>query len=476
MTGIGTMRKIAFYCSGRNELPPDGISGVKFFPDRASMWDELAKRIPDAEISVYFTPPGEFTADMGLKITRFPERVSYVLLDGTETVEEIAGRIAGDHPDLAIAFSIPVLPFDWSALRDAMVGEELRLRGIRTIAHSVRFTYDSFEKDRMSEDLRRNGFNVARSVTVQNGLYHAHLTDPSIPQNVYREFMLRKIRELRFPVIIKPTVFSGAEGLMVAKGFDDAEEKLDKWKLDSDILVEEQIIGEIFGIELYGTHGQYHVMEPVIFSSNSDGVTDSIASIKTGPVLDEKYNIDHLKKEMVRMAELFDMSGAAQVDLVFSEGAWYVLEINPRYTTMSDLSAVIEGKRALDIYGEMAMGDHQNPVGEERRLKAGGTDESRADFDGREHRFACDFKTRILDQEEICRLRDKYSSIAQVMRVQTAVSSVGLVEYCEFVMAADTKEELIKDIQSIRDDNKDIIDDEVYRSLQYYLLERWLKK
>ena len=150
------MKQIVFYCSGRNELPPPRIDGIQFFPERASMWDELSKRLPDVSISVWFTPPGEFAVDMGniqtnetvsaYKPVRSPERVAYRFLDGTESVEEIAGKIAETHPDVAIAFSIPIMPYDWSALRDAMVGEELRRRGIKTISHSTRFALESFQR------------------------------------------------------------------------------------------------------------------------------------------------------------------------------------------------------------------------------------------------------------------------------------------------------------------------------------------
>lgn len=75
------MKQIVLYCSGRNELPP----------------------------------PGEFAVDMGniqtnetvsaYKPVRSPERVAYRFLDGTESVEEIAGKIAETHPDVAVAFS-----------------------------------------------------------------------------------------------------------------------------------------------------------------------------------------------------------------------------------------------------------------------------------------------------------------------------------------------------------------------------------
>ena len=108
------MKQIVFYSSGRNELPPPGIDGIQFFPERASMWDELAKCLPDASISVWFTPPGEFAADMGnadtnetisaYKPARSPERVAYRFLDGTESAEEIAVKMQRRIPMWPLRF------------------------------------------------------------------------------------------------------------------------------------------------------------------------------------------------------------------------------------------------------------------------------------------------------------------------------------------------------------------------------------
>lgn len=437
------MKKIAFYCSGRNELPPPGIDGIQFFPERAFMWDELAKRLPDASISIWFTPPGEFVVDMGnvhtneaiseYKPLRSPGRVAYRFLDGTDSVEEIAGKIAETHPDVVIAFSIPIMPYDWSALRDAMVGEELRRRGIKTISHSTRFALDSFQKEKCTDFLRKNGFNVAGSVMVQNSLLHAHVLNPSIPQNVYREYIFREIRKLRFPVVIKPTVFSGSVGFTVSKDFDDAVKVLDEWKLDSDILVEEQVDGEIFGIEIYGAEGHYHVTEPVIFSVDGAAGADAPDIIKEGPVTDEKYHIPHLKAEMIRMADLYGLNGFAQADLIFSEGKWFIIEINPRYTLMSDISAAIEGKDVISFYGELVTGQIGDVMDNQRS-------------------FAIDFKTRLLNRDVIRRLCEKYRCIVSIMRVQTAVSSVGPAEYCEFVLAGEEQKKLRSDMRAIKDE------------------------
>lgn len=334
---------------------------------------------------------------------------------------------------MAIAFSIPIMPYDWSALRDAMVGEELRRRGIKTISHSTRFALDSFQKEKCTDFLRKNGFNVAGSVMVQNSLLHARVTKPSIPQNVYREYIFREIRKLRFPVVIKPTVFSGAVGFTVSKDFDDAVKVLDEWKLDSDILVEEQVDGEIFGIEIYGAEGHYHVTEPVIFSVDGAAGADAPDIIKEGPVTDEKYHIPHLKAEIIRMADLYGLNGFAQADLIFSEGKWFIIEINPRYTLMSDISAAIEGKDVISFYGELVTGQIGDVMDNQRS-------------------FAIDFKTRLLNREVIRRLCEKYRCIVSIMRVQTAVSSVGPAEYCEFVLAGEEQKKLRSDMRAIKDE------------------------
>ena len=179
--------------------------------------------------------------------------------------------------------------------------------------------------------------------------------------------------------------------------------------------------------------GHYHVTEPVIFSVDGAAGADASDIIKEGPVTDEKYHIQHLKAEMIRMADLYGLNGFAQADLIFSEGKWFIIEINPRYTLMSDISAAIEGKDIISLYGELVMGQ----IG---------------DVMDNQCSFAIDFKTRLLNREEICRLCEKYSCIVSVMRVQTAVSSVGPAEYCEFVMAGEDQEKLRSDMRAIKDE------------------------
>ena len=105
------MKTIAIYCAGRNELPPPGIRGIRYFPDRACVWDKLAEQYPDTQLRIYFNLPGEFIVDMWPDIFRESDLVSYIPLDEDASVEDIAERIAADQPDLAIAFSISCIFF-----------------------------------------------------------------------------------------------------------------------------------------------------------------------------------------------------------------------------------------------------------------------------------------------------------------------------------------------------------------------------
>jgi hypothetical protein len=58
-----------------------------------------------------------------------------------------------------------------------------------------------------------------------------------------------------------------------------------------------------------------------------------------------------------------------------------------------------------------------------------------------------------------------YPCIASVMRLQTAVSTDGKVEYCEFVVTAETAEELMEDMIRLKEGTKNIVSDNTIAGL-----------
>ena len=53
---------------------------------------------------------------------------------------------------------------------------------------------------------------------------------------------------------------------------------------------------------------------------------------------------------MRRLAEFLKLRGAAEIDLVFSDGRWYIIEANLRYTFLSLMTAAMRGKSAFAPY------------------------------------------------------------------------------------------------------------------------------
>jgi hypothetical protein len=58
---------------------------------------------------------------------------------------------------------------------------------------------------------------------------------------------------------------------------------------------------------------------------------------------------------------------------------------------------------------------------------------------------------------------------ASVMRLQTAVSTDGKVEYCEFVVIAETAEELIEDMIRLKEGTESIVSDKTIAGLSSIL-------
>ena len=438
------MKKIAFFCTGGMGPESPYTAEITYFPRRARDWDQCVT--DDCSVTFYVVLPGTHVADApGGKLTDKPEKVRYVEVPLESTPDEIADLIASDHPDVAVALSVPDVPYDWNQMRDAVIAKKLNAKGIKTIAHEPEAAKISFEKCGMSGLLSHHGFHIARHFLVSANLFFAE-QQPGILKNIYREYVEYMLSVFRYPVVIKPDCCAGSVGLSVARTPEEAIKTLLAGEARVDMLVEEWISGENFGVEIYGVPGKYMVTPPIMFTASEDGVTDPFASVKYGPVLDEKYRIETLDSEMRRLAELLQLRGAAEIDLVFSQGEWYIIEVNPRYSLLSLMPASMHGKSVFSPYVETALG--KVPVMDRAHLKQ-----------------AVDFKAGMLSDERMEALKGKYPFITYIMRFHLAVSKTEEVGYCEFVVTGDTKEELRRNIDTLKEKEPDLIADLTYRNI-----------
>lgn len=441
--------KIVLYTTRSDAFNGDYVH-MSYMPRRARAWDELAAKYPDHKIVVVGTKPGNALFDMdGNEIAERPENVEYVEIDGGAGIEEIADLIAELGPDVAVAISGPGQTLDWNPVMDSMVAEELEKRGIRTEAHRVFTSIGCFDKWRSSMMLRSGGFDVARSLYVHNDMFRVEDEIPSITTNVYKEYVLRRIQDMDYPVIIKSTTGAGSAGIQIAQTFEEAKAALLADDNTADVLVEEMLPGEQFGTEIHVTaDGKCNVLPPFALSINDTGITDPYTGTKYGPVMSEAYGIAELQESLARMAKEFGFKGSTEIDLVYRNNKWYVIEINPRWSGLTTTAAAAQGRSPFEIYMESALGG------------------TRDYSDWSQLRPAINFKVTGMSDEDAERLAG-FDGVQYVGNTIAEVPGRERVAFSEVVMGGfDTKEELVEAFRKVRDAFSDKISDQTVRNLE----------
>ncbi len=345
---------IVFFSTNSNFFDSRQIED-KVLPSCKSQWESLAKEFPEHSFFVATQMPGSFLIDTESEaFEKSPAGVKYVCLI-KETVDDIAAEILELKPDVVISASFWVTPYDWLPIKDSLIAEKLLESGIQTVCVPSEKTAICFDKWQTHHFLEKAGFNVPKAVYVHHGMFWCERGHKEIKTNVYKEHVLSQIKKLNFPVIIKDTVGLSSYGAEVVPTYKAAAAYLQSHKNSSDRIVEEYINGVQFGTEIHGGNGFYNVLPPFMFSVNQYGITSPKQSVKIGPVVNSKYSMDELTGILILLANEINFSGIIQLDLVFSEGKWYVLEINPRLSGMSQLYAALQNKSIYKILLEIAL-------------------------------------------------------------------------------------------------------------------------
>ncbi|MBR0155681.1 MAG: ATP-grasp domain-containing protein [Treponema sp.] len=336
--------KILFYSTNSNHYE-SGRMEFKMIPSCREQWNSLKKKYPECDFVIVMQKPGMFLYDESGVMS---DRVKYIFIDEQNSdAEKIAQVIISEKPDTAIAVSYWKEPFDWMSIKDAVIAEKLRDAGIKTVCHDADTCRICFDKNETRQFLINNNFNVAKGVYVHHELFYAERGRNCINENVYREYIFSEIKKLKFPVVIKETSGLSSYGMDVVTTFNQARHVLLSKKNNGDRVVEEFLDGISFGIEVYGTDGKYLVSPPLVNSVNQFGLTSPKQNVKLGPVENEKFGVSELRKEVARLAGLLKFSGIAQIDLVYSDGAWWFIEINSRISGMTQTMAFSMG---LSLY------------------------------------------------------------------------------------------------------------------------------
>lgn len=316
--------KIVIYSANSNIF--DGTMHYTNWPLNSVFWENYNEH----EFIFITERPGLFLLDLkNSELSNKAKNAIYYLQSPTsEFIKQL-------NPDLVIAATFWVTPFDWLPIKDALIAQELKNSGIKVICHNVKTAQICFDKRQTHDFLVQNNFNVAKAVYVHHELFWAERNHHEIKENFYKQSIFAQIKELKLPLIIKDTVGLSSYGMEVCTTYNQVIGFLNSKKNNGDKLIEEFIEGKQFGTEIHGNKDLgYKIFKPFRFSVNQYGITSPKQSIKIGPI---SNNFNELEAELLRLSKLMDFNGVAQVDLVFNEVQckWYIIEINPRLSGMT---------------------------------------------------------------------------------------------------------------------------------------------
>lgn len=451
--GIIFYMRILFYNSTSNHFDGTKIN-TKTYPSYKEQFDNLTRKYPQHEFFVVSQLPASFLVDMdGNDIIGFSDNVTYCIArDDQNTPEQLAALILEQNPDIAIALTFWTEPFDWLTIKDGMIAEILQNHGVKVICNSAQTGLECFDKFRTHCILKNLGLNAAKAVYVHHWLFMCAGTKGIVKENIYAEHVLNEIKKLHYPVIIKDTVGLSSYGMQVVDTYEEAEHFLFSKRNNSDRIVEEYIPGLQFGTEIYGTNGEYFVQPPFMFSVNKYGITSPKQSIKLGPITSEEFNIKNLEQDLKKLAQNLGFSGIAQVDLVFSAGKWYIIEINPRISGMTQTYAAAQKKSIFEILTEQALGTFCS--------------------EAKDMNYTMNFKMPLLAAEKIEKLRE-LPFISYITQIENyAATQKREVGYCELILStSESFEELKKDLLKIKQILPEDIEDVFWQNAENLILQ-----
>lgn len=161
--------------------------------------------------------------------------------------------------------------------------------------------------------------------------------------------------EGRAPYVVKPSDGSGSSGVMKLETREDAEEYLKNASPED--IIQEYLEGPSYSIEVIGRPGNYRTY--TVTEVHVDKVYD--CHMITSPVDIPKHKLDRFSEIAVKLAELVDLRGIMDVEVIDDGEDLKVLEIDARIPSQTPIAVLKTSgmnllKELVDItvYGEFA--------------------------------------------------------------------------------------------------------------------------
>ncbi|MFF3878142.1 acetyl-CoA carboxylase biotin carboxylase subunit family protein [Streptomyces sp. NPDC001978] len=277
--------------------------------------------------------------------------------------DEIAERIVAWGADGAVSLSIP----DENSLRDAVVREKLAAHGIPMVMHGLDATCVLANKWETKQMLARYGLATPAGLLVDGDLVRGR----NVQAPAYQDFLLAKAEKLGYPLLSKPLWDCLATGVRFLPDAEALRSYLAE-PYDGNTVLETCITGELCSVEIVGRPGHY-ALQPLIWKGPTGGapsfVFGTVRYTAPRPGPDEHFR--PVAERLVRMCDDFGIEGAVEVEMIYADEDYRIIEINPRVSGSTTLSIAASGDNTYTALLAVLLGtwEQQAPgFGRRRRL------------------------------------------------------------------------------------------------------------
>jgi ATP-grasp domain-containing protein len=280
----------------------------------------------DVEGRLFFTDGSVGPGDWPGEVERIPPDVS---------ATEVTRRLLEWGADGMVSLSIP----DENSLRDALVAEQLARHGVETVMHSVEATELLSNKWATKQAVLAEGLETPDGVLMDGDL----LNGRCLPVPAYADTLTRHVRRLGFPLLSKPLWDCLGNGIRYIPDEQAWQTFLER-PFEGNAVLEQCIRGELCSVEIVGRRGQY-VVQPVIWKGPTGGTpTFAFRQVRhAAPRPGPDRQFVPVRDRLTRLCDRLGVNGAVEVEMIYQQGRFSVIEINPRVSGSTGLSIAASG-------------------------------------------------------------------------------------------------------------------------------------
>lgn len=243
---------------------------------------------------------------------------------GDITPAELAKKVIDWAADGVVSLSIA----DENALRDAVVKRILETVGIPMVGHSLAAVHVGSNKWDTKGLLKEYGFDIPGGILVDSDV----LAGRGLHIPAYVDSILMQVADLGYPVISKPLWDCMGAGMVAISDEAELQQHLAR-PHDGNFILEQCVSGEICSVEVVGARG-VHVVQPLVWQGPAEaGPVFNFGRLRYAtPRPEHDKAFAPVAEKLQELCRGLDLEGAIGIDMIYEDGRYKVLEINPRVT------------------------------------------------------------------------------------------------------------------------------------------------